>query len=263
MTEILLRDGTTTQDPRLDRLVLFDEQSRQYPVRAVIRGGGPAVPRSRSWAIRQTLDQGEEGRCVEFSTCHEMLAAPTKVDPAKVDVILRDLSIYHPAQHDDPWDGCYLGPRCPIQPSPNAYEGTAVLSGVKRAAALGFYAEYRWAFGLEDAVLGLQRGPAIMGLAWLRGMFRPDERGFIHATGDIMGGHAILCRAVRIVWINKASRASMADVDLDRSYVTFRNSWGRSFGKGGDCYLSLRDLATLLAMDGEVCFPTKRRSGPR
>lgn len=255
---LTLRDGSTVADPRLDRLVAFDERSRLFPVRATIvaTSDEPKPLRSKSWALADTLDQGSEGRCVEFSLCHEMLAAPTKVPTAAIDRILAGKLIYWPAQQRDYWQGGSYPGATPF------YEGTSVLHGMQVAHELGFYAAYHWAFGLEDVCLALAyRGPVVLGINWHRNMGRTDARGYISATGPIDGGHAILARAVRIVWLPNSPRLSIRDVDLDRSFVTLRNSWGPRWGvKGGDCYLTLRDLDMLLKANGDACVPTKRRS---
>lgn len=261
MTAVTLKDGSAVEDRRLDRLVQFDPRSLAFPVRATILAeadGAPKALRSRSWAVAQTLDQGVEGRCVEFAHCHEMLAAPTKVAMSKVQRILDGRLIYWPAQQNDPWPGGSYPGASPV------YEGTSVLAGMQQAVLLGFYKGYRWCFGLEDVCLALGHvGNVILGVNWHRNMFRPDARGFISATGPVDGGHAILARAVRIVWKASSPRLSLADVDLDRSYVTLRNSWNASWGRGGDCYLTLRDLDVLLRAQGEAVVPEGRRSNPR
>ena len=75
-------------------------------------------------------------------------------------------------------------------------------------------------------------------------MYFPDDDGFIKPTGQIVGGHAILARAVNV----------------KKGYVTLRNSWGKSWGKKGDCYISFEDLEKLLNNYGECCFLIKRKS---
>jgi hypothetical protein len=72
----------------------------------------------------------------------------------------------------------------------------------------------------------------------MEGMFDTDEKGYIHATGDVTGGHCILCRGVNV----------------GEKYFLLRNSWGRNWGKNGDCKISFKDMKKLLANGGESVF---------
>lgn len=165
---------------------------------------------------------------------------------------------YHRAQHLDPWEGCYLGSDCPFAPGPR-YDGTAVLAGAKVAKERGFIDEYRWNFGMYDTAIALGfHGPAILGVWWKAGMERPDEAGFIWPTGARRGGHAVCARAVKIVRFDHHQPFTWDNTDLDKSYVTIRNSWGRGWGVDGDCYMTLRALDDLLAEQGESCVFMKR-----
>lgn len=261
-----LKGGFVSTDRRLDRLPEFDERSRGFAISATVAEVAANRVRSYTWNVPAWLDQGQEGRCVEFAICHELLARPVMVDPLKIADILQHLSIYHPAQHDDYWDGCYLGPRCPIAPSANQYEGTSVLAGMKQAKALGFFEEYRWAFGVQELASAIgYHGPAVIGVNWHPGMFRTDANGFIHPTGAVAGGHAILVRGIKCVYKTRSllrrRGRSFDDLDLDRSYFILRNSWGRGWGIEGDCKISVRNMQTLLAARGECCLPVIRSHG--
>lgn len=219
---IQLKDGSTTEDPRLDRLVQFDERSRAYPIRAVV----PKKPRSYTWRCKTYLDQGSEGACVGFSWAHEIAARP-KESIVQVDTARK---IYQRAQQIDEWPG-------------EAYEGTSVIAGAKAAVELGAIKEYRWAFGLEDLVLAIgYTGPVILGVNWYSGMFNTDEKGFIKPDGYLAGGHAILANGV-----NVKSR-----------YVKLHNSWGPHWGKQGSAYITFDDLNRLLQEKGEACVPLLR-----
>lgn len=212
------------QDHRLDRLVEFDEKSREYPIRQLVR---PQKPRSNTWACDLYLDQGQEGACVGFSWSHELAA-----DPVACENITNEtaLEVYHEAQKLDDFSG-------------EDYSGTSVLAGAKAVQAQGKMTEYRWAFGLDDLVLALgNHGPAVLGINWYEGMYEPDEKGFIHVTGNKVGGHAILAQGVNV----------------EERYVQLHNSWGPDWGKNGVCYISFDDLDRLLKEDGEACVPVKR-----
>jgi len=260
--EIELKGGFTTKDPRLDRLPQFDEKSRAYPIRTFPIEGveiGNKFPRSFTWSNGYWLDQGREGRCVEYSICHDLLARPKPVPPRLVQQILDSKLIYWPAQREDEWEGgSYPGatPR---------YEGTSVLAGMKVAAKLGLYKEYRWAFTLEDALLGLgYGGPLMLGINWHRQMGTPNAEGWIKAEGPVDGGHAIMANAVRLFWkegVTIAQRRSsgwLAHLDLDLSYITLWNSWGSDWGNKGTAKLSVRHFDALRKAQGEVCIATQR-----
>lgn len=252
-----LKDGSTPIEDRLDRLPQFDEQSRAYGIRTVPVAGETLIekrPRSYTHGVNYWLDQGREGRCVEFAICHDLLARPVQVDPRFTTDIIAGRKIYWPAQRDDQWGGGSYPGAAPH------YEGTSVLQGVKTAATLGFYGEYRWAFTLEEAVLTLGYfGPLIIGINWFPGMFNTDPEGFIHPIGQVAGGHAILVHAIKIVWSNPLGDRAWHNVDLAKSYVTLHNSWGQDWGVNGRAKLSLIDFDALRQADGEICIPTVRK----
>lgn len=251
----LLKDGTMTEDRRLDRLVYFDERSREYPIRALV---GRKKPRSYTWRMtRPVLDQGPDGACVGFAVTHELMARPAESDPPGDDAKFAKEKVYWEAQKIDPWaGGSYPN-------SGSFYEGTSVLAGLKIGFREGYYDEYRWSFTLEDFVLGLGRhGPAVIGVWWHGGMFRPNEDGFIAPISGKYGGHAVLVTAVKIVWKKGSAKATMDDVDLDKSYVTILNSWGPNWGLGGFCKMTLRNIWSLLVDQGEAAFMVKRTTEP-
>ena len=220
-----LKAGFTTEDRRLDRLPQFDPQNLRF---LAVRTIESRAPRSYTWALDYWLDQGREGACVGFSFGHDGLARP---------VMLRNIdenyarALYHRAQQLDIWPG-------------DDYEGTSVLAGAKAAQEKGHFKTYEWAYNVNDLILAVgYKGPAILGVNWREGMFDPGSDGFIHPTGDIAGGHAILCRAV----------------SLKGRYFLLHNSWGKSWGVNGTAKVSFDDMASILADDGEACVPTQRR----
>lgn len=239
-----LCNGTITKDPRLDRLVSFDERNRNFPIRALLEAasiaeGKHATFRSYTWSVPISLDQGSEGACVGFGWSHELAARPVKVP-----LITNDLArqIYWEAQETDEWAGGSYPGAVPI------YEGTSVLAGAKVVKTRGYISEYRWAFGLNDLRLTLgYAGPAVLGLNWREGMMRPEGDGRIVPSGSIIGGHCILAYAV-----SERLRT-----------VRLWNSWGADWWAGGSsCYVTFDDLATLLADEGEACVPLGRKFVP-
>jgi hypothetical protein len=175
--------------------------------------------------------------CVAYSISHELASTPVEVLGLTDDYIFNQ--IYCEAQKIDPWQGSECGN------NPPKYGGTSVLAGVKTAQALGYFNSYKWAFGLNDLLLGLSSaGPAVLGIKWYSNMTNPDVNGFIKPTGNLQGGHAILARGVN--WNDK--------------YVILRNSWGQSWNKNGDCYITFDDLDKLLKDNGEAVFFIGRKN---
>lgn len=208
------------------RRVQFDERSREYPIRALL---GKLKPRSYTWACDKWLNQLSEGACVGFAFAHELIAKPkvhTKITDANA------LSIYKFAQTIDPWPG-------------ENYSGTSVLAGVKAVQAQypAAIKEYRWAFTMDDLLdtLGYY-GPVVLGINWYEGMYSTDAEGYIHRTGKRVGGHAILANGVNV----------------KKKHIRLHNSWGRSWGINGECFISFDDMERLLNEKGEVCVPVKR-----
>lgn len=229
-----LKDGTEVQDVRLDRLIQFDERSRNFPIKALYEA---KKPRSYTWRCNSVLDQGPDGACVGFGCAHELIARPSEVKG--VDSLYAKHKLYWEAQKIDQWEGgAYPGAR-PF------YEGTSILAGVKVTHKLGWFDSYRWAFGIQDLITGVgYNGPAVIGTYWFNDMFTPDSKGYIKPTGGIAGGHCTLVRAVSI----------------KKKRLTIRNSWGSMWGKNGDCYISFDDMDNLLKLDGEAVFFLKRHS---
>ena len=223
-----LKDGSETRDIRLDRIVYFDERSRSYPIRSMVAF---KKQRSYTWRCNIHLDQGSEGACVGFGIAHELAARPSEV-AGLTDKFAKEV-IYWEAQKIDEWKG---GSYPRARPK---YEGTSILAGVKVARERGFFDSFRWGFSLNDLVLGVgYRGPAVLGLPWMEGMFDTDANGYIHATGDVAGGHCILCRGINV----------------REKHFLLRNSWGRDWGVNGDCKITFADMKKLLANGGESVF---------
>jgi hypothetical protein len=228
-----MRDGTTVADRRLGRLVQFDQRSRNWPIRTLLAEAG-AKPRGYSWRMEYPEDQLQTSRCVGFSISQEISARPVVVPPPPfVDGEPgRANTIYSRAQFLDEWPG-------------EGYDGTSVLAGAKAATEMGFYTEYRWAFGLDDLILAVgYHGPAVLGINWKNDMFEPDGNYQIHATGGDAGGHAILCRSVSV----------------KRKLFFLHNSWGE-WGFNGGAWISFDDMEMLLHEDGEACIPVRRLKG--
>ncbi len=232
MSTLILSNGTSTNDTRLTRLQQFDERSRSYPITATLPPS--AKPRSYTWACQPHIDQMTDGSCVGHGWAHELAAKPSVVKGLDHKFAT---SIYHEAQKIDEWPGGTYPGAYP------QYEGTSVLAGAKVVKTLGYIKEYRWAFGLEDLIIAVgNKGPAVLGLDWYSDMFNVDENGFIAATGELSGGHCILCKGVNI----------------KGEYFVLHNSWGPNWGVGGDAKISFDEMHYLLQSGGEACVPVVR-----
>jgi hypothetical protein len=209
---------------------ILDWQSRHDPASKGYRTlAAGEEPRSYTWGCDTYLDQGQEGACVGHGWAHEIAAKPLPL-PATSPLAF---GIYRDAQRLDEWEG-------------EAYSGTSVLAGAKAAKALGYVGEYRWAFGLQDALATIsRRGPVVIGVEWWTGMFRPGSDGFIRRTGQVEGGHCVLVRGVNV----------------PKRTVLVHNSWGKDWGVGGTALLSWEDFGLLLAADGE-CAVVSQRTRP-
>lgn len=207
-----------------DRIAKFDRRSREFPIIALI---GAKKRRSYTWSCGYWLDQGREGACVGFGWTHEAGARPVVI-PNLTNAIAR--KVYKLAQKYDEWPG-------------DNYEGSSVLGGAKASQKMGWLTEYRWAFGENDLAMAVgYYGPAVLGLNWYEGMNEPDKNGIIRPTGDMLGGHCILCNSINI----------------KKQLYRLHNSWGTSWGINGDCFISFADMEKLLKQEGEACIPVQR-----
>jgi hypothetical protein len=226
---IQLRDGSETEDRRLDRLLQFDERSKLYPVRERI--DATSRPKTaKTWRLTVRNDQGQDGACVGFGTGHRLAAEPVEV--SGVDYKF-SMALYNEAKKLDPWPG-------------EDYEGTSVLAGIQAAKARGRVGEYRWCFTLQDYIDAiLTEGPVLVGTWWKDSMWDPGIDGFLNTSGKNVGGHCFILRGV----------------DLRRKAFKMTNSWGKTWGQGGDAWISFESWERDLMPDGEgaVLYETKLR----
>lgn len=218
-------------DPRLDRVPFYDERSKEYPVREMIRRRRLDSLRSYSWRHQQ-FDQGREGACTGFAVATEAAARPVVVEGVTNAVAQK---IYHRARQIDIWPG-------------EDYEGSSVLAAIKASIELyGWYAEYRWALGpgAEQAERDLafavgHFGPAILGTWWRSGMYEAAPDGYLKYEGDYVGGHAY----------------AVTRFNIKKGYWT-PNSWGGE----GQGWISRSDMVKMLDEQGEAAIMVKRRKG--
>lgn len=219
---------------KLDWHPAHDQRSRDYPVRAAAR-----VPQRKQWSPGAVLDQGREGACVGFGWTAEALASPVRVNFDRVKATpLRDPQriasyVYKQAQAMDEWPG-------------EDYEGTSVNAGAKIMRNLGLVKEYRWAFGVDQMIAALQKGPVVIGIPWYESMYEAPN-GKVVIGGQNVGGHCLLVTGY--------------DTRSGTPVYTWRNSWGLDYGTGGSAEISHNDLGFLLRQNGEACVTWKRSYG--
>ena len=174
--------------------------------------GEPA--RAMFWGIGPILDQGETPECCGFAWAAWSNAAPVENDYGNSDA----RAIYRECKAID-------GTSLP---------GSTVRSGAKAMKARGRLRAY--AFGtLDDARrFILTQGPVVFGTWWYEGMMEPDERGVIHATGEVLDGHAYLIYGFEPGWWH------------------IQQSWD-GWGAHGCARISEADMRLVFGFDGEAC----------
>lgn len=213
-------------DRTFGRLREFDERSRLHAIRPLVKDYEVVT---KLWPCSKVLDQGSEGSCVGHGIAHELIAEPVPVHSIDHNYAVK---IYGMAKTMDSWPG-------------EDYEGTSVLAGMKAAKKLGWYDEYRWAFTLDDIILGVGlEGPAVMGTNWYTGMTQTDSGGFVNVTGQNEGGHCWLINGVNI----------------EGKHFEAVNSWGEAWGEIGKFRITWNDLWKLMENSGECCLPIGRKN---
>ena len=185
----------------------------------------PKVLTQRYWDANGWWgDQGNTPQCVGYSWSHWLEDGP--VQQSGIPPIIKPFDIYKNAQKLDEWYG-------------ENYDGTSVRGAVKYLKNIGKVKSYYWAFDvqtLSETILKL--GPVVVGTNWYNGMFYPNKTGLIKIGGQMVGGHAYLINGV----------------DTKTKQFRIKNSWGKSWGKGGHAFISFNDMSRLIKENGEICL---------
>ncbi len=187
------------------------------------------------WSSGWWGDQGATSQCVAYSWLHLLEDGPVTFAPRKPGSgpLADPQAFYDEAQTLDEWPGI-------------AYDGTSVRAGAKVAQRHGHIGTYLWAWNVESVVdCLLTKGPVVAGTTWLVSMFWPrrDGRLTVDPASGEAGGHAY-----KLDGVNTHTRT-----------IRVKNSWSRSWGRGGFAYVTYDDLAWLLSHGGECCMPTELR----
>jgi hypothetical protein len=191
----------------------------------------PKVLTQRYWDANGWWgDQGNKPQCVGYSWAHWLEDGP--VQQSGIPPIIKPFDIYKNAQKLDEWYG-------------ENYDGTSVRGAVKYLKNIGKVKSYYWAFDvqtLSETILKL--GPVVVGTNWYNGMFYPNKNGLIKISGQMVGGHAYLINGV----------------DTKTKQFRIKNSWGKSWGKGGHAFISFNDMLRLIKENGEICLAIELES---
>jgi hypothetical protein len=183
------------------------------------------------------LDQGGTSQCVAYAWLHFFHDLPY---PHKSPVpLIKPQKLYNLARKRDEWPG-------------EDYEGSSVRGGIQAALELiqeKFEIEYRWVLPdspniLEQVVTTvLEVGPMVLGTNWYEDMLEPDNHNFVHASGEIVGGHAYV----------------ISGVNVKKKKFRIQNSWGREWGDNGCAWIDFYNLEALIAEDGEACIAVEKQ----
>lgn len=207
---------------------------RNWPVADRLTAMEISILRSNIWRVGIWLDQGQLGACVGFGISGELAAIPI---PQQHVTNQWATELYFQAQRHDGQPGGEWPGADPQR------QGSSVLAGMRAATALGAYDGYHWAHSEPELALAVGHlGPAVLGVSWHADMMTPDAEDYVHATGDTVGGHCILC----------------SGFDAHEGFYVLHNSWGESWGVNGEAKISRDDMALLLADSGEAAIPLGR-----
>lgn len=219
--------------PAFGRIYSPDARDENFLMRTVLEAEPPPVLPPYKYYLRGLpLDQGNEGICVGASLEGWLRCSPRMTSTGAL--FSQDKPamkiIYCEACDRDEWaENDWCDPQF----------GTSVRAGVQALRERGHIGQFVWA---RDAVTISQwlrsgKGPAVFGTVWKEGMMQVDSKGFLHATGANLGGHAYFANG---------------DNSVQRK-MRFQQSWGPGpWGRNnGVFWMGYDDIDLLLAEDGE------------
>jgi hypothetical protein len=212
----------------LGRKVAKDPRDKAFKLMAAQPRRGVS---SKTWYVRGVLDQGATPQCVAYSgskylTCHPICNKPP----------MTEAELYHQCQLVDEWPG-------------EDYDGTSVRALFKVLKRLGYVGTYRWAWNVDTIVNHiLSTGPVVVGTEWFMGMFDSDRYDFLRPEGESVGGHA---------WLLIGCDINKRCYDGSKGAFRMLNSWGSGWSSNGRAWVSLKDMQTLLDLDGEACVASE------
>jgi len=208
-------------------------------------------PRSYSWFTPFHLNQGNQGACVPHGDVHEALARPVPVDFRMLPLPQwASRAQFAQSRHGtnqevaqqfafDAYDWCRDNDEWPG----HDYEGTSSAAGAKMMVNAGLITEYRWAETVKDFMTAISRhGPGCFAVDWYTGMMEPDSDGFIHPTGQVEGGHQIMCSAIAMKKFKGKPALGL---------------W-QSWGEAPIWWIYAEEMEQVVANNGEMWLPVTR-----
>lgn len=207
---------------------VLDERNKNFPVRALLPK--KAAPPYKYWDDNDIfLNQGDTPRCVGFAWAQYINDGPIK-HKKKLTAVDAGM-IYLLAQDLDEFPG-------------NDYDGSSTLGGAKACQQYGYITEYHWALTLQDVIdTVLHLGPMVVGTDWYNDMFFVDDKGFIHPTGGLAGGHE---------W-------EITGINVKDKKLRGKSSWGEDELDGGRFWITFDDFEILRMAKGECCIATEKK----
>lgn len=211
------------------------EANRNYRVSQVVETSSfDLLGKPKWWTPGAVLDQGSEGACVGFGCTAEATASPVRARLKNATAIAHE--VYYHAQTIDEWEG-------------ENYEGTSVRAGMLVGQERGWWESFYWAFNISQVRQALELGPVVIGVTWLSGMYHTAAKGMVDVSGHFVGGHCLLITGYSPnYWGTYGPR------------FRWRNSWGKTYGRTGDGFITpdaLNDI--LFAQGGECAVPVARK----
>lgn len=214
-------------DPRLGRNVAHDDRSRAFTGPLVGTGTTLATVFHRQYDPTPMPNQ-VIGNC---TGCAEMMMANTVGNRrvGKVLTMAQADRCYFRATEIDGFDGT-------MPPEDTGSDG---LHAAKASVEQGVGSSYRWYFGIDQVLRGLQLLPIAVGTVWLNRMFDPDPRTHVVSvdqSDEVAGGHE---------WL-------LTGYDARTRLVTGKCWWGPDFGYRGRFKTAVEGLEWLLGQDGDA-----------
>lgn len=219
----------------LGRHVQHDPRNRSFPYVPRRTGELRRVTHTLSGGV---LDQGNVGSCTGNAVATARNTTPLH---RKRERLLREpdaLEAYTLATTLDPFPG----------QMPQDDTGSSGLAACQAARQLGWITEYRWAFGLADALAALQDRAVITGVDWYEGFDTPGRNHLVKLEGQVRGGHEFC------VYGYEPQPAGHPAGD---AIVLCANSWSKLWGWYGRFAMHVATWADLLAAQGDVTIPLR------
>ncbi|TXS39699.1 hypothetical protein [Streptomyces sp. t39] len=129
--------------------------------------------------------------------------------------------------------------------------GSSGLGVAKALRDRGLIDQYGHATTAEELCMLLQTGPVLLGMPWHAAFSDPDSDGFVDhdptwADSPLEGGHEVCVIALESVATVDGT------LDLDHTYLRFRNSWSGTWGDHGDGRLRLSTYQALRAQSDVI-----------